>query len=181
MLEGPEAADKRFGPLSLLQGLGSRLHHDSRESLELKSKSAIAFVVLILGLAGCSSAASKNEYVETVNRIQMSVIEATASLSAATVSSPKDALAAFEKAEARIDEAVSELNEIDVPPEAEEGHDELVEGFEDLGDLIRDVQAQVKSGGGRAAFQDLKSEGAKIDARIAKAIDEINAELGAEG
>ena len=161
--------------------LGCRLHLDSRESPQLKLKPAIALVVLALGLLGCSSALSKNEYVETVNRIQMSVIEATSSLSAASVSSPKEALAAFEKAEARIDEAVAELNEIDVPAEAEGGHDELVAGFEELGELIRDVRAQVESGGGRQAFQDLKREGAKIDARIAKAIDEINADLGAKG
>ena len=147
----------------------------------MKTRPAIAATAVALVLAGCSSPESKNDYVDTVNGIQSTVIEASSSLAAAPATSPKEAIKAFEKAETEVDEAVQELNEIDVPSEAEAGHADLVEGFEELAVLIADVRAQVEEGGGRAAFQELKTRGAEIDARIAKAIDEINADLGAEG
>lgn len=147
----------------------------------MKKKTRLALATLsAFVVAGCSSADTKNEYVDTVNEIQTTVIEASNSLSTAPVTSNKDAIAAFETAETKVDAAVDQLAEIDVPSEAEASHDDLVAGFEDLSVLIGDVRKQVEDGGGKAAFQDLKTGGAKIDKRIDAAITEINSDLGVE-
>jgi len=147
----------------------------------LKIQTRIALVALpALFAAGCSSTESKNEYVDTVNGIQNTVIEASNSLSSAPVTSDEDAVSAFEKAEAEVEAAVDQLDDVDVPSEAQPGHDELLSGFEDLSKLITDVREQVKDGSGRGAFQELRTEGAEIDKRIDDAITQINTELGAE-
>lgn len=147
----------------------------------MKIQTRIALVALpAILVAGCSSAESKNEYVDAVNGIQNTVIEASNSLSSAPVTSNEDAVAAFETAEAQVEAAVDQLDEVEVPSEAQEGHDELVSGFEDLATLITDVRKQVEDGGGRAAFQELKTKGAEIDKRIDEAITQVNTDLGAE-
>ena len=144
-----------------------------------RTRIILAFV-LSLVIAGCTSAETKSEYVDTVNGIQETVIEASNSLSSAPVTSEKDAVAAFETAETQVEDAVDDLDEVEVPEEAQEGHEELVAGFEELSKLITDVREQVEKGGSQAAFQDLKTEGAEIDKRIDEAITQINTELGAE-
>jgi len=147
----------------------------------LKIKTRIALVALSgIAVAGCSSTESKNDYVDTVNGIQNTVIEASNSLSSAPVTSNEDAISAFETAEAQVEAAVDQLDEVDVPSETQQGHDELVSGFEDLSKLITDVREQVEDGGGRGAFQELKTEGAEIEKRIDDAITQINTDLGAE-
>ncbi len=147
----------------------------------MKVKTRIVLAVLSgLVIGGCSSAESKNEYVDTVNDIQNTVIEASNSLSSAPVTSEKDAIAAFETAEAQVKDAVDQLEEVDVPEEAQEGHEELVASFAELEQLITDVRVQVEKGGGQDAFQELKSEGTEIDKRIDKAITQINSDLGVE-
>lgn len=147
----------------------------------MKIHTLIALVALpALFATGCSSTESKNEYVDTVNEIQNTVIEASNSLSSAPVTSDEDAVSAFEKAETKVEAAVDQLDEVDVPSEAQQGHDDLVIGFEDLSKLITDVREQVEDGGGRGAFQELRTEGAEIDKRIDDAITQINTDLGAE-
>ena len=147
----------------------------------MKIKTRIALVALSgIAVAGCSSTESKNDYVDTVNGIQNTVIEASNSLSSAPVTSNEDAISAFETAEAQVEAAVDQLDEVDVPSETQQGHDELVSGFEDLSKLITDVREQVEDGGGRGAFQELKTEGAEIEKRIDDAITQINTDLGAE-
>ena len=115
-----------------------------------------------------------------MNGIQNTVIEASNSLSSAPVTSEKDAIAAFETAEAQVEAAVEQLEEVEVPDEAQEGHEELVAGFAELSQLITDVREQVEKGGGQDAFQDLKTKGAEIDKRIDAAITQINTQLGVE-
>ena len=154
-------------------------HQPLGELLKIKPRIALAAVSALV-VAGCSSTDTKNEYVDTVNAIQTTVIEASNSLSSAPVTSNKDAIAAFETAEAQVDSAVGQLAEVEVPSEAQAGHDDLVKGFEDLSALISDVREQIEDGGGKAAFQDLKTEGTEIDKRIDTAITEINADIGAE-
>jgi microsomal dipeptidase-like Zn-dependent dipeptidase len=127
-------------------------------------RAATIALCLTAALAGCSST---DDYVDDVNAIQERVIEASNA-----VGSDLDA------AEAEADEAVSDLQEVDVPEEAEQGHEELVKGFEDLEMLYADVQKEIDSSSGSAAFQELRSEGTEIDKDIDQALDQINDELG---
>jgi len=147
--------------------------------LAVKTRIILAVLPALI-VAGCSSTESKNEYVDTVNDIQNTVIEASNSLSSAPVTSEKDAIAAFEKAEGQVKAAVDQLEEVEVPEEAQEGHEELVAGFAELEQLIADVREQVEKGGGQDAFQELKNKGAEIDKRIDEAITQINSDLGVE-
>ena len=148
-----------------------------RDPHECKTRIVLA-VLPALVVAGCTSTETKNEYVDTVNGIQNTVIEASNSLSSAPVTSEKDAIAAFETAEAQVKDAVDQLEEVEVPEEAQDGHEELVAGFAELSQLITDVREQVEKGGGEAAFQELKTKGAEIDKRIDDAITQINTDLG---
>ena len=117
-------------------------------------KTRIVLAVLPgLVVAGCSSTETKNEYVDTVNGIQNTVIEASNSLSSAPATSEKDAIAAFENAEAQVNAAVEQLEEVEVPEEAQEGHEELVAGFAELSQLITDVRNRSKRVAARPRFR----------------------------
>jgi len=144
----------------------------------MKTRTLILLLAcLALGmLAGCS--ATTDNYVETVNQIQGDVLEASSDVGSDANASKNDIIASLEDAESEARGAVDELNDIDVPSEAEAGHDELVAGFEDLTKLLASVREKVESQNGGAAFAELRSEGPQIDKRIDAAIDQINSDLG---
>jgi hypothetical protein len=138
-------------------------------------RAATIALCLTAALAGCSST---DDYVDDVNAIQERVIEASNAVGSDLDASKKEIVSQLEAAEAEADEAVSDLQEVDVPEEAEQGHEELVKGFEDLEMLYADVQKEIDSSSGSAAFQELRSEGTEIDKDIDQALDQINDELG---
>jgi outer membrane murein-binding lipoprotein Lpp len=145
----------------------------------MKRTTIIGLILAAVNFAGCSTSESKNEYVDRVNEIQTAVQEAAGALAPASVGTDKEAIKAFDEAEAQVQEAVAELEEIDVPAEAQAGHGELVSAFEDLSELLETVREDVAAGRTVNPGQ-LAAEGQRIDRDIAKAIDEINADLGAE-
>jgi hypothetical protein len=140
----------------------------------MKRAAAIA-ICLTAALSGCSST---DDYVDDVNAIQERVIEASNAVGSDLDASKKEIVAQLEAAEAEADEAVSDLQEVDVPEDAEKGHEELVKGFEDLEKLYDDVKQEIDSSSGSAAFQELRSEGAEIDKEIDQALSQINDDLG---
>ena len=140
---------------------------------------ALALCLAVAVLAGCSSAESKNDYVDRVNEIQADVLDAANTLGPAAAGSDKDAVKAFEDAQERVDAAVTELSEIDVPAEAEAGHEDLTAAFDELSELLASVRDDVAKGQSVNPDQ-LAEKGTKIDQEIAKAIDEINADLGVD-
>lgn len=144
----------------------------------MKTRTLILLLAcLALGmLAGCS--ATTDNYVETVNQIQGDVLEASSDVGSDANASKNDIIASLEDAESEARGAVDELNDIDVPSEAEAGHDELVAGFEELTKLLAGVREQVEAKRGASAFAELRSKGAVIDKRIDAAIDQINSDLG---
>jgi len=142
----------------------------------MKHRILIALCLSPAFVVGCSST---EDYVDDVNEIQEQVIKASNSIGSDVNASKKEIVDELEGAKAEADEAVSELEDVDVPSEAEEGHEQLIKGFEHLEKLYADVQKQVESGSG-AAFEELRSEGTRIDKEIDSALDQINKQLGLE-
>jgi hypothetical protein len=142
----------------------------------MKHRILIALCLTPAFIAGCSST---EDYVDDVNEIQEQVIKASNSIGSDVNASKKEIVNELEGAKAEAEEAVAELEDVDVPSDAEEGHEQLIKGFEHLEKLYADVQKQVESGSG-AAFEELRSEGTRIDKEIDSALDQINKQLGLE-
>ena len=134
-------------------------------------------------VAGCSSADTKNDYVDTVNDIQESALNAFNQAASSTPANKQAMVDQLEAGEAALADAVTELESVDVPDEAEAGHPELVAGIDDLRALFADTAKEVEAAQGAAAFTAvtaLASEGQVIGTRIDEAIDQINSDLGAD-
>jgi len=140
----------------------------------MKRVTAIA-LCLTAALAGCSST---DEYVDDVNEIQQRVIEASNSVGSDVNASKKEIVDQLEAAKAEANEAVSDLQSVDVPDDAKKGHEQLVNGFEDLEKLYADVSKGIASESGSASFDELRTKGAEIDKEIDQALDKINDDLG---
>ena len=138
---------------------------------------AVIAISLTALIAGCSST---GEYVDDVNEIQSRVIDASNSVGSDINASKNEILKSLEQAKAEAEAAVADLEEVDVPADAEAGHEELVKGFEDLEKLYADVRRQIEQGGGSGVFDDFRTKGTKIDKEIDSALDQINKELGLE-
>lgn len=134
-------------------------------------------------VAGCSSADTKNDYVDTVNEIQASALDAFNQAASSTPANKQAMVEQLEAGEAALAEAVSELESVEVPEEAQAGHPKLVAGIDDLRALFADTAKEVEAAKGTEAFSAvtaLASEGQVIGTRIDEAIDQINEDLGAD-
>ena len=134
-------------------------------------------------VAGCSSADTKNDYVDTVNEIQASALDAFNQAASSTPANKQAMVEQLEAGEAALAEAVSELESVEVPEEAQAGHPKLVAGIDDLRALFADTAKEVEAANGTEAFSAvtaLASEGQVIGTRIDEAIDQINEDLGAD-
>jgi len=148
-----------------------------------RTVSLIAAIAGIALVAGCSSADTKNDYVDTVNEIQSSALDAFNQAANSTPANKQAMVEQLESGEAALADAVSELEEVEVPEEAEEGHPKLIAGIDDLRALFARTAEDVQAASGTEAFTAvtaLASEGAAIGTRIDQAITEINQDLGAE-
>jgi hypothetical protein len=134
-------------------------------------------------VAGCSSADTKNDYVDTVNEIQTSALDAFNQAANATPENKRAMVDQLEAGEAALADAVSELEEVEVPEEVEEAHPKLIAGIDDLRALFARTAEDVRAASGTEAFSAvtaLASDGAQIGTKIDQAITEINQDLGAE-
>ncbi|MDX6585988.1 MAG: hypothetical protein QOI31_461 [Solirubrobacterales bacterium] len=141
----------------------------------MKRTAAIAICLASAAFAGCT--ASTEDYVDDVNQIQEDVIKASNSVGSDLNASKKELLDQLDNAQSEAEDAVSELQDIDVPEDAEKGHEELVKGFEELEKLYADVRKGIESESSDA-FDELRSKGTEIDKDIDQALDQINDELG---
>jgi hypothetical protein len=133
--------------------------------------------------AGCSSADTKNEYVDTVNSIQTSALDAFNQAASSTPKNKEAMVEQLEAGEAALADAVAELEDVEVPDEAQDGHPRLVAGIDDLRALFEQTAKDVQKAQGTDAFNAvtaLASEGAVIGTEIDQAINRINDDLGAE-
>ena len=141
---------------------------------------ALAAAALV---AGCSSADTKNDYVDTVNEIQASALDAFNQAASSTPENKQAMVEQLEAGESALAEAVSELESVEVPEEAQAGHPDLVAGIDDLRALFAKTAREVQKASGTEAFTAvtaLASEGEVIGSRIDDAITRINRDLGAE-
>ena len=133
-------------------------------------------------VAGCTSADTKNDYVDTVNGIQESALEAFNQAASSTPANKRAMVEQLEAGEAALADAVAELEGVDVPEEVEDGHPNLVAGIDDLRALFAQTASDVEKAKGTVAFSAvtaLASEGQVIGTDIDRAIDRINDDLGA--
>ena len=145
--------------------------------------SMTATIVAAASLAACSSADTKNEYVDTVNAIQTSALDAFNQAANSTPENNKAMVEQLEAGETALADAVADLNEVEVPDEAQDGHPKLVAGIDDLRALFEQTAKDVQNAEGTDAFgavTALASEGAVIGTEIDRAINQINDDLGAE-
>ena len=140
----------------------------------MKTRAAIAICLATAGIAGCSST---DEYVDEVDKIQAQAIKASNSVGSDLNASKQEILDQLETAQSEAEDAVADLSDIDVPEEAEKGHEKLIKSFEDLEKLYADV-LRIESESGSAAFDELRTKRAEIDKQIGQALDQINDDLG---
>jgi uncharacterized phage infection (PIP) family protein YhgE len=140
----------------------------------MKRTAAIAICFASAALAGCTTT---EDYVDDVNQIQDDVIKASNAVGSDLNASKKEILDQLDTAQAEAEDAVSELQDIDVPEDAEKGHEDLVRGFEDLEKLYADVRKGIEAESSDA-FDELRTKGTEIDKEIDQALDQINDELG---
>lgn len=147
--------------------------------VSLRTSTAALAVALV---AGCSSADTKNDYVDTVNEIQASALDAFNQAANSTPANKQAMVDQLEAGETALAEAVDELESVEVPEEAEAGHPKLVAGIDDLRALFAKTAKEVEAAQGTEAFSAvtaLASEGQVIGTRIDEAISQINEDLGA--
>ena len=131
---------------------------------------------------GCSSADTKNDYVDTVNEIQTSALDAFNQTASSTPENKKALVEQLEAGEEALAQAVTELEEVEVPDEAQDSHPALVAGIEDLRALFEETAKKVQdadTAGAFSAVAELGTQGTVIGTEIDQAINQINDDLGA--
>ena len=134
-------------------------------------------------LAGCSSADTKNDYVDTVNEIQTNALDAFNQAANSTPQNQEAMVEQLEAGESALAGAVDELESVEVPEEAEGSHPELVAGINDLRALFEKTARKVADSKPNEAFGEvtaLATEGQAIGSDIDEAITQINDDLGAD-
>lgn len=155
----------------------------SRNGRDLPAFTKVAvLVVSLLVLAGCSTAGAKNDYVDTVNEIQLDAQDAFTATTSSVPDSKEELVTILRDGEAALADAVTKLEEVDVPSDAEAGHPDLVAGIDKLRRLFAKTAADVESKSDSAAFaavQPLGTKGSEIGSEIDSAIRRINKDIGA--
>lgn len=144
---------------------------------------ALAAAAAALLAAGCSSADTRNKYVDTVNEIQSDALDAFNQTAGATPENENQLVTQLESGEQVLADAVTKLREVDVPEEVRGDHPDLVAGIDELRELFAETAARVEGASTSVAFTaitDLGAEGAEIGQRIDAAISRINEDLGTE-
>jgi hypothetical protein len=121
--------------------------------------------------------------VDTVNAIQTDALQAVNKATATQPNSKAQVIEQLESAERILGDAVSELEAVDVPEEAQDGHPELVAGIEKMRKLFADTADKIESASSAESVAELTSlvgESSAIGAEIDAAITQINQDLGAE-
>ncbi len=141
----------------------------------MKTRTAIAICLAGAAIAGCSST---EDYVDDVNAIQEKVVNASKSVGSDVNATKEELIKELDKAKAEAEQAVTDLGNVDVPEDAEAGHEKLIKGFDELEKLYGQVKNGIESGSGGDAFEELRTKGDEIDKQIDDALDQINKELG---
>jgi hypothetical protein len=105
----------------------------------LSALAIVALASLALIVAGCGSNDEKNAYVDEVNAIQQDALDAVTTATTANPQNKQDFITQLAAAEKAIDVAIAQLNAVDVPSDAEEGHADFVADLQAMSDLFAEV------------------------------------------
>jgi hypothetical protein len=130
--------------------------------------------------AGCSSADTA-DYVDTLNGIQEQASDTFNQTVNSTARNPEQQAEQLEVAAATYDEILAELESVEVPEEAQGGHDDLVAGYRELRAVFDEALAKAKKADepneSIAAVSVIGTEGAAIGETLDQALDRIRQEL----
>jgi hypothetical protein len=135
-----------------------------------------------LGLAACGDDTSeKNDYVDEVNKVTSTLQRGLTEVGGgATVDSPEQAAAVFERFAGQLDAAVTDLEGVDAPEDVADLQDEIVANLRTLQDEATGAANEIRTGGagavGGVAAQFL-TEANRIGTEIDATISEINSQL----
>lgn len=135
-----------------------------------------------LAAAGCGSG-SKNDYVQSVNKAQVSLQKSMSTLSGINASSTGAQVATqLEKGGNALDAAADDFNDIKPPDDAKHAHGKMVDGLHKLAGTFRDAAKSAKA----AKSPDDLQAAAKVLSAVAtsegaKELQEAQDELTANG
>jgi hypothetical protein len=135
-----------------------------------------------VGLAACDGdTAEKNDYVDEVNKVTSTLQGGLTEVgSGATVESPEQAAAVFDRFAGQLEAAVTDLEEVSAPEDVTELQDEIVGDLRTLEDEATGAANEIRTGGAAAipgvAAQFLV-EANRIGTEIDTTIGEINSKL----
>jgi hypothetical protein len=142
----------------------------------------LAALALSLVAVGCGDdTASKNEYVDAVNKAQTDFAGAVSKIQAdASSASPDQAKQVFDDLAGEVDKVVSDLEAVEPPEDVSDLHNQLVDQMGSFGDSIREAGDSIDGGDPQAiveATTKFAQEVSKLGTDISKTIDEINQQL----
>ncbi len=132
---------------------------------------------------GCSSTEDKNQYVDTVNEIQQTALDAFNETTTAAAADPTEQADQLQSGADALATAVDDLNEVDVPEDAQDAHPDLVAGIDDLRALFDDTAKKVKKGNATDALTlvtEFTTQGTRVGTEIDATIAQLNQDIGAE-
>jgi hypothetical protein len=131
--------------------------------------------------AGCSGADTKSDYVDTLNGIQEQALNTFNQTVSAPARNPEQQAEQLQVAAATYDDILAELESVEVPEEAQAGHDELVAGYEEMRAVFDEAYKKAKKANEAsesiAAVSVIGNEGAAIGERLNEALDQIRQDL----
>jgi hypothetical protein len=142
-----------------------------------RRRTALGAAIAVTTIAGCTSADSKNDYVDAVNDIQSTAI---ATYNQTVNSTAGNQQAQLENAAGTIDGIIADLNALEVPEEADAGHRALVAGFRELEDAFADAADRVEDADTNetfAAMERLVRQGEAIAAQLDDALEQLRSDL----
>jgi hypothetical protein len=139
---------------------------------------ALAAALSLVVLAGCGGdTASKNDYVEAVNKAQTDFAASVGNVQAGSAENPE---AIFDRLEKGLDQIVADLEKVEPPEEVKSLHDKLIDDFSKFSAVVKDAGESIGSGSQKKileAQQKFGTEAAEIGGRVSATITEINSKL----
>ena len=144
----------------------------------IKLLCALAAALSLVAAAGCGGdTASKNDYVEAVNKAQTDFASSVGNVQGGATDDPK---AIFDRLEKGLDKIVADLEKVEPPDEVKDLHEKLIADFGKFSTVVKDAGEAIGSGSQKKileAQQKFGTEAAEIGGRVSATITEINSKL----
>jgi hypothetical protein len=145
----------------------------------LRSALVVAAVLSLVAVAGCGGdTASKNDYVDALNKVQTDFKDSvTKSGSAGSATEAKDVFANLSTA---IDKLIADLKGVEAPDEVKDLHNDLITEMTEFKSQVEDAGSSLASGDPKAivaAQTKFATEASQLATKIGTTITDINKEL----